>query len=141
MLDLLPEAAAEIGTVTANGFFYLGVLFFALVVHIIPEPEVLVLGNTEPPPRIEVTAIAGPPAAAAAVTGPDPTRGTATAARPGVTMDTLSTRRSAQLSEADAALLAVPPKQQRGPLPPLAPGAAGAAAAAAVKENGFHNDR
>jgi hypothetical protein len=54
-------------------------------------------------------------------------------------MDTLTTRRSAQLPEGDAALLGAPPKQQRSPLPPLAPGAA--AAAAAVKENGYHNER
>ncbi len=29
LLDLLPEAVEEIGAVTGNGCFYLGVLFFA----------------------------------------------------------------------------------------------------------------
>eukprot|EP00775_Hariotina_reticulata_P006787 gene6787-7004_t len=39
ILDLLPEAAEEIGFMAANLCFYVGVLFFAAVVHCIPEPD------------------------------------------------------------------------------------------------------
>jgi len=39
ILDLLPEAAEEIGFMAANLCFYLGVLFFAAVVYCIPEPR------------------------------------------------------------------------------------------------------
>lgn len=39
MLDLLPESVEAIGFVRANLFFYLGVLFFAAVIYIIPEPD------------------------------------------------------------------------------------------------------
>jgi len=39
LLDLLPEAVEAIGFVPANLYFYLGVAFFAAVVHFIPEPD------------------------------------------------------------------------------------------------------
>lgn len=39
ILDLLPEAVEEIGFVAANTCFYIGVLFFAAVVALIPEPD------------------------------------------------------------------------------------------------------
>ena len=41
ILDLLPEAVEEIGFVAANTCFYLGVLFFAAVVALVPEPDIL----------------------------------------------------------------------------------------------------
>jgi zinc transporter, ZIP family len=46
LLDLLPEAAEEIGFVAANAYFYLGVLFFAAVVYFIPEPDATWLATT-----------------------------------------------------------------------------------------------
>jgi hypothetical protein len=39
VMDLLPEAAEEIGFVAANACFYAGVLFFAAIVALIPEPD------------------------------------------------------------------------------------------------------
>jgi hypothetical protein len=39
VMDLLPEAAEEIGFVAANACFYVGVLFFAAIVALIPEPD------------------------------------------------------------------------------------------------------
>uniref|UniRef100_A0A383VEI4 Uncharacterized protein n=1 Tax=Tetradesmus obliquus TaxID=3088 RepID=A0A383VEI4_TETOB len=41
VMDLLPEAAEEIGFVAANVCFYAGVLFFAAIVALIPEPDTL----------------------------------------------------------------------------------------------------
>jgi hypothetical protein len=40
LIDLLPEAAEEIGFIPANLCFYAGVLFFAAIVALIPEPDV-----------------------------------------------------------------------------------------------------
>ena len=37
--DLLPAAVEEVGFVQANACFYAGVLFFAAVVYLIPEPS------------------------------------------------------------------------------------------------------
>ena len=88
LTDLLPEAAEEIGFMQANIFFYLGVAFFALVVHLIPEPEILVRGNTEPP-RIDVTAVAAVSTTVASLPA-----ATAAAVRSG---SQPSTRTSAQL--------------------------------------------
>lgn len=48
ILDLLPEAVEEIGFVAANTCFYLGVLFFAAVVALIPEPDSLLAKHTQP---------------------------------------------------------------------------------------------
>eukprot|EP00879_Flechtneria_rotunda_P017993 GHRR01018857.1.p1 GENE.GHRR01018857.1~~GHRR01018857.1.p1 ORF type:complete len:329 (+),score=111.59 GHRR01018857.1:960-1946(+) len=39
LMDLLPEAAEEIGFIAANVCFYVGVLFFAAVVTLIPDPD------------------------------------------------------------------------------------------------------
>jgi hypothetical protein len=39
MIDLLPAAIAEVGFVQANLCFYAGVLFFAAIVYLIPEPS------------------------------------------------------------------------------------------------------
>lgn len=39
LIDLLPEAAEEIGFIPANLCFYAGVLFFAAIVALIPEPD------------------------------------------------------------------------------------------------------
>lgn len=39
LIDLLPEAVEEIGFIPANLCFYAGVLFFALIVAVIPEPH------------------------------------------------------------------------------------------------------
>lgn len=39
VMDLLPEAAEEIGFVAANACFYVGVVFFAAIVALIPEPD------------------------------------------------------------------------------------------------------
>jgi hypothetical protein len=41
VMDLLPEAAEEIGFVAANTCFYAGVLLFAAIVALIPEPDTL----------------------------------------------------------------------------------------------------
>jgi hypothetical protein len=41
VMDLLPEAAEEIGFLAANACFYAGVLFFAAIVALIPEPDAL----------------------------------------------------------------------------------------------------
>jgi ZIP family zinc transporter len=94
LTDLLPEAAAEIGFVQANISFYIGVAFFALVVHIIPEPEILVRGNTEPA-CIDVTAVAAGPGNAGAPLVAAPAAVAAAVARGGTQ---LSTRTSAQLN-------------------------------------------
>lgn len=63
VLDLLPEAAEEIGFVKANLFFYLGVAFFALVVACIPEPDVLLgmdIGPTPPKAVMQAAKRCGP---------------------------------------------------------------------------------
>jgi ZIP family zinc transporter len=39
MMDLLPAAVEEIGFAKANVCFYIGVLFFAAIVYLIPEPS------------------------------------------------------------------------------------------------------
>jgi ZIP family zinc transporter len=39
IMELLPDAIAEIGFVPAQLWFYLGVGFFAVVVALIPEPD------------------------------------------------------------------------------------------------------
>lgn len=39
LIDLLPEAVEEIGFIPANLCFYAGVLFFAVIVAFIPEPD------------------------------------------------------------------------------------------------------
>jgi hypothetical protein len=39
MIDLLPAAIKEVGFVQANLCFYAGVLFFAAIVYLIPEPS------------------------------------------------------------------------------------------------------
>lgn len=46
LIDLLPEAAEEIGFIPANLCFYAGVLFFAAIVALIPEPDAGVAANT-----------------------------------------------------------------------------------------------
>ncbi|EGG20414.1 zinc/iron permease [Cavenderia fasciculata] len=38
-MDLLPESAAEIGFLPANGFFFAGIIFFALVLKLVPEAD------------------------------------------------------------------------------------------------------
>ncbi|KAG2448199.1 hypothetical protein HYH02_006784 [Chlamydomonas schloesseri] len=50
MLDLMPAATEEVGFAAANTWFFVGVAFFAAVVHFIPEPssEGLVLDDSEP---------------------------------------------------------------------------------------------
>jgi hypothetical protein len=45
LIDLLPEAAEEIGFIPANLCFYAGVLFFAAIVALIPEPDVSYAGE------------------------------------------------------------------------------------------------
>lgn len=39
VFDMMPEAVEEIGQTEAGLWFYAGVLFFAAVVHFIPEPS------------------------------------------------------------------------------------------------------
>jgi len=39
-LDLLPEAVNTIGYFDANLYFFLGMLFFLMIVKFIPEPEI-----------------------------------------------------------------------------------------------------
>jgi len=41
LIDLLPEAAEEIGFIPAQLCFYAGVLFFAIIVAFIPEPDAM----------------------------------------------------------------------------------------------------
>lgn len=52
MFDLMPAAVAEVGFAAANAWFFAGVLFFAVVVHLIPEPssEGLVIDDEGPAP-------------------------------------------------------------------------------------------
>lgn len=70
MFDLMPAAVAEVGFAAANAWFFAGVLFFAVVVHLIPEPssEGLVIDDEEPAPAKGAKAAAGHSGKAAAPT-------------------------------------------------------------------------
>jgi hypothetical protein len=49
LIDLLPEAAEEIGFVAANLCFYAGVLFFAAIVAFIPDPDTMFAAEQQKP--------------------------------------------------------------------------------------------
>lgn len=57
IMDLLPEAVAEIGFVAANTCFYAGVLFFAAIVALIPEPDELFFAGSPRNKRNKAAAV------------------------------------------------------------------------------------
>eukprot|EP00882_Tetradesmus_deserticola_P013781 GHRQ01014635.1.p1 GENE.GHRQ01014635.1~~GHRQ01014635.1.p1 ORF type:complete len:200 (+),score=47.09 GHRQ01014635.1:222-821(+) len=77
VMDLLPEAVEEIGFVAANISFYVGVLFFAAIVALIPEPDALFFAGS---PRNDKTTAAAVVSSSKAAGNPPSKRTKAAAA-------------------------------------------------------------
>lgn len=67
VMDLMPAAVEELGFATASLWFYAGVIFFAVVVALIPEPssDNLVLDEQDLGPAVGGKAAANTPASPA----------------------------------------------------------------------------